>query len=194
MGFSLFGRSGDNQTTQNTSNTTTDINVVDSGNQTYNWSQPINAAFTRNDSYIRNDSNVQNTALQLTDAFNRITTNNWANVGNVNVGGTAADDASKYVSLFGQFQNLQPKGLNNATPDLNTPLLDFTALSRIVTDNINASAGQARVVQDGFAKNTAATGNALGVATAGANSGLMKWGLIALGVIVVAWLYFRRKS
>jgi hypothetical protein len=164
MGFSLFGSSGDKTTQNTTNNATYDYtrNNTDNIEGSFNTSDSrvFNTALTRNQSTISNDTRIQNTALQLTDSFNRFTTNNLANVGNTNIGtsGTSGDDAAK---LLAAMRGLQPNysGMNTSTPDLSAGLLDFNTLSRIATDNIKASGGVSKDVFTGFADNVTATGN-----------------------------------
>lgn len=163
MGFSLFGSSGDKTTTNATTNNTYDYTKSNTDNVEGSFntsdSRVFNTALTRNTSSINNDTQIQNTALQLTDSFNRFVTNNLANVGNTNIGasGTSGDDS---VKLLQAMRALQPNysGMNNATPDLSKGLLDFNSLSRIAADNINASGNVSRGVFDGFADTITATG------------------------------------
>lgn len=194
MGFSLFGRSGSNTTNQTTQNTTYDVSTVDSNNSTQN--NTLDLALTRNSSFIQNDTRVQNTAIQLTDAFNRLTNYNLANVGNVNIGGTAADDAAQYAALFRSFPQVSQSGMNNATPDLNRPLLDFNRLSAVPSDILSGLNNITRSVQTGFADNTRATGNVLDAGSTGGGattlSATVKWVLIGL-VVVVGFILFRKR-
>lgn len=188
MGFSLFGRSGDNVTTQETTNTTNDFTTNNSNNT--NITSTLNAALTRNSSFIQNDTNIQNTALQVTDSFNRVSNVNLANVGNTTIGATPAP--MDYAALFAAF----PQGKINQTPiDLSKPLLDFTALSRIATDNILASGKVAGEVQTGFAANTAATGGILAGLMPGSASSSMIWKIVAVvAAVVIVAVLARRKN
>jgi hypothetical protein len=191
MGFSLFGTSGDKTTQNTTNNATYDYtrNNTDNIEGSFNTSDSrvFNTALTRNQSSINNDTRIQNTALQLTDSFNRFATNNLANVGNTNIGatGTSADDG---LALLKAIQGLQPNysGMNTATPDLTKGLLDFSALSRIATENISASGGVAKDVFGGFAANVDATGKAKDTASP-VSSVLMValFGAIALGALFI---------
>lgn len=196
MGFSLFGTSGDKTTTNQTTNQTYDWTKSNSDNVEGSFnssdSRVYNTALTRNQSNINNDTKIQNTALQLTDSFNRFTTNNLANVGNTNIGksGTSADDTA---ALLLAMQGLQPpRGLNDAVPDLTTGLLDFNTLSQIATANIKASSGQAKSVFDGFASNVSATTGGVASMNSGGTSDLVKYGLLAVVAIVIAFFAFKR--
>jgi len=197
MGFSLFGRSGDNVTENKTTNVTNDFTTTDSNNQL--TKNVLNNVQTTNKSSINNDTRIQNTALQLTDAFNRFATYNLAGSGNVSIGsGTAADDASKYAALFKAFPQPNYNGMNNATPDLSKPLLDFTGLSELSVKNLDALTGLNRSVQTGFAENVTATGKTgLGLAAGGTAAGVLSnpllWAILAAAGVLVAFLAFRRK-
>lgn len=157
MGFSLFGTSGDKNTTSNTTTTNNDFTTSDSYNT--NTKNVSNAVTTNNLSKINNDTRIQNTALQLTDAFNRFNTYNLAGSGNVNInGGGNADDAAKYIGLL---KDLQPNygGMNNAVPNLNLPLLDFKGISSLAPSIIGESGKVNQSVQNGFAQNTKIAGD-----------------------------------
>ena len=106
MGFSLFGTSGDKTTTNATTNnnyyyTRSNTDNVEGSFNTSD-SRVYNTALTRNTSSSNNDTDIQNTALQLTDSFNRFLTNNLANVGNTNIGasGTSGDDSVKLLQAM----------------------------------------------------------------------------------------------
>jgi hypothetical protein len=191
MGFSLFGTSGDKTTTNATTNNNYDYTKSNTDNieGSFNTSDSrvFNTALTKNQSTIANDTRIQNTALQLTDSFNRFLTNNLANVGNTNIGasGTSGDDS---VKLLQAMRALQPNyaGMNTATPDLSQPLLDFNSLSRIATDNIAASGGVAKDVFSGFADNVTATGKSNNPTPATSNVLIIAIvGAIALGALFI---------
>lgn len=169
-GFSLFGSSGNRENTQNTTNVTNDTTTTtsQSNNVTTNTANTSNSALTNNQSWIKNDSDVQNTALQLTDSFNRLLTQNLANVGNTTIGGEAApmDYAAVFASL--------PQSRNTQTPvDLSKGLLDFNSLSSLNTSQLAAIGKLSQGVQTGFATNVQATGTlASGGTPSGGTGGL----------------------
>lgn len=188
MGFSLFGRSGDNQSTQTTTNVTNDttVNNTDSNNV----SSTLNAALTKNESYIRNETNVQNTALQLTDSFNRFNNYNLANVGNTNIQSPSTPSAMDYAAFFGA----APQATMQQT-DLSKlkPLLDFNYLSDLSSRNLAEINGIQKTTQAGFANNVAATGtSAAGLNPAQTQSKTILYIVIAAAVVVIAFLFSRK--
>lgn len=195
MGFSLFGSSGEKTTNQSTTNVTNDTTTTtaNSNNLTNNTANNLNAALTNNSSYIKNDSLVQNTALQLTDSFNRINTNNLANVGNVNINGTGSSPVTDYAAFFSN----AAQSKNNQTPiDLSKPLLDFNTLTTLNSSQLDALTKLSNGVQTGFAQNTAATGATVANLASGSASGAMSNTMkIILGAmaLVIVYLIARRK-
>lgn len=189
-GFSLFGSSGDKSTSQSTTNVTNDTTTANSHNVATNTANTLNAALTNNNSYIKNDSLVQNTALQLTDAFNRISNYNLANVGNTTVG-SAAPGVNDYAAFF----KAAPQGkVNQSELDLSKPLLDFNTLSGLNTSQLEALSKLTGSVQMGQAANVAATAGSL-TAAKGGNGGLSGTWLVVLAGLaaLVVFLLLRRK-
>lgn len=188
MGFSLFGSSGDKTTNQSTTNVTNDTTTTtaNSNNLTTNTANTLNSMLTNNQSYIRNDSKVQNTALQLTDAFNRISTNNLANVGNTTIG--AAPSVMDYAALFKAFP--QSPVTQTDTSKL-APLLDFNALSQLPTDQLNALNNISKGVQSGFVDNNRIAGQTFtdlvgtSPGSTGANKTVLYIVLAAAAVLIV---------
>lgn len=181
IGWTLFGASKENITNTKTDNFNYDITDASTKNETY--------APVTNTSRVSTDSRIANTALQLTDAFNRFNTLNLANVGNTNIGGTSADDAAAYAKLFNAFPQA-PRGLNDADPNAWNSGIDFAAISRIATENIKATGEVSKGVLDGFSKVTdAAKGS-----TASATSSLVKWGIVGAIIITALFLFVRRKK
>jgi hypothetical protein len=192
MGFSLFGSSGDKKTNTTTTNVTNDTTTTtaNSNNITTNTANTSNTVNTNNQSFIRNDSNIQNTALQLTDAFNRISNQNWGNVGNVNIGSPGGEFDYKEF-----FQNLPQAKMNQTQVDLSKPLLDFNSLSKISTDQLGALDKLAGTVQTGFADNTKAAGGISGSLVSSSNgSGWNPMTIIVIVLLAVIGLIFVRRS
>lgn len=186
-GFSLFGGSGDKTTTQTTVNTTTDTTTTtsNSNNVATNTANTLNAALTNNQSFIKNDSLVQNTALQLTDSFNKISNQNWQNVGNTTIGPSPA------VSDYAAFFRDAPQAKNTQTPvDLTKPLLDFNGLSQLNASQLTAIAKLTDSVQTGFVKNVEATGSTTAAIqqSAGGNAGVSAKTWLYLGIGGAAFL------
>lgn len=189
MGFSLFGRSGDNQSTQNTTNVTNDttVSTVDSNN----ISSVLNAALTKNSSYIRNDSNVQNTALQLTDSFNRFNTNNLANVGNTTIASPGQPAPMDYAAFFGAAP--QPKVVQTDLDKLK-PLLDFNYLGDLNARQLAGLAGLNQTIQDGFAKNVSNTGGVVTSLAGPTQNKTILYIVIAAAAVVIVFLFFGRRK
>lgn len=193
-GFSLFGTSGDRNTSQVTTNVTNDTTTTTANSNNIANTNNLNAALTKNSSFIKNDSNVQNTALQLTDSFNRFQTYNLANVGNTTIGAPAAPGVSDYTAFFNA---TQPKP--TVTPvDLSKPMLDFNTLSNLNVGQLQALAGLSSSVQTGFAANTSATGqtlaNAITASQPGAAALSTTWKIVLAGAaIVIVFLLVKRR-
>lgn len=194
-GFSLFGRSGDDVTSNQVNNTTNDTTTTTTNSNNISSAANLNAALTRNSSFIQNDSRVQNTALQLTDAFNRFSTNNLANVGNTTINSPGAGGGVDYAALFGALP--QGQTMHTTPVDLSKSLIDFTAISQTNANQLAQLTGLNKSIQDGFAKNVDATGKttvSLANTTSGqATNQLVLYGALALAAVLGLFIIFRRR-
>jgi hypothetical protein len=182
--INLFG--GDKKV----NNTKTENTSIDASTTKSN-SDNVSSWLQQNLAQIKNSTAINNTSLENTDSFNRTSLSLFSDVGNIAPGsGTQGLESASMERIFDSVLRSPVLNANTISkdPNANSKNFDFTGTSKIATDVITASGkNQLGTFFEGVTDLSKATSP-----TSASNSPWL-YPLIGVVVIVVAFLFFRRR-